>query len=138
MYLSTKYSCPALEVAESLPAGSGEDWLCWRSLNRLRTGVGHAKTVMGLSRRRPVSDRAGKGMCPQMGEHCVKDTTEEEDHKTVPVSSYQLTCFMIKGNHYRKLYKLKNHHKLKSTHVRNLTIGPGQAVAEEYFCCILL
>ena len=22
-----------LEVAESLPAGSGEDWLCWRALN---------------------------------------------------------------------------------------------------------
>ena len=35
-----------VEVAESLPAGSGEDWLCWRSLNRLRTGVGRAKTVM--------------------------------------------------------------------------------------------
>ena len=46
-----------LEVAESLPAGSGEDWLCWRSLNRLRTGVGRAKNSdeeMGLSRRRPV------------------------------------------------------------------------------------
>ena len=26
-----------LEVAESLPVGSGEDWLCWRALNRLRT-----------------------------------------------------------------------------------------------------
>ena len=35
-----------LEVAESLPAGSGEDWLCWRALNRLRIGVGRAKTVM--------------------------------------------------------------------------------------------
>ena len=35
-----------LEVAESFPAGSGEDWLCWRALNRLRTGVGRAKTVM--------------------------------------------------------------------------------------------
>ena len=32
-----------LEVAESLPAGSGEDW---RSLNRLCTGVGRATTVM--------------------------------------------------------------------------------------------
>ena len=35
-----------LDVAESLPAGSGEDWLCWRALNRLRKGVGRAKTVM--------------------------------------------------------------------------------------------
>ena len=35
-----------LEVAESLPAGSGEDWLCWQAINRLRTGVGRAKTTM--------------------------------------------------------------------------------------------
>ena len=34
-----------LDVAASLPAGSGEDWLCWRALTRLRTGVGRAKTV---------------------------------------------------------------------------------------------
>ena len=35
-----------LEVAPSLPAGSGEDWLCWRAINRLRTGMGLAKIVM--------------------------------------------------------------------------------------------
>ena len=34
-----------LEVAESLSHGSGEDWLCWRALSRLRIGVGRAKTV---------------------------------------------------------------------------------------------
>ena len=27
------------------------------------------------------SDRAGKGMRPQVGEHCVKDTKAEEYHK---------------------------------------------------------
>ena len=31
---------------QSLPAGFGEDRLCWRALNRLRTGMGRAKTVM--------------------------------------------------------------------------------------------
>ena len=35
-----------LDGGQSLPAGSGEDWLCWKVLNGLRTGVGHAKTVM--------------------------------------------------------------------------------------------
>ena len=35
-----------LEVAESLPAGSGEDCLYWRAINRLRIGVGRAKTMM--------------------------------------------------------------------------------------------
>ena len=28
------------------------------------------------------SDRAGKGMRPQVGENCVKDTKEEEGHYT--------------------------------------------------------
>ena len=99
-----------LEVAESLPAGSGEDWLYWRAVNRLRTGVGRAKTVMRrwgylddaqsvdcdcgepqtmahlLSCRlldevstaddlATVTERAD--MRPQVGENCVKDTTEE-------------------------------------------------------------
>ena len=92
-----------LDVAESLSAGFGEDWLCWRALNRLRTGVGCAKTVMRrwgylndaqsadcdceepqtmasplLPSNDLASDRAGKGMRPQAGEKCVKDTKEEE------------------------------------------------------------
>ena len=47
----------SLDVTESLPAGSGEDWLCWRALNRLRTGGGSCENSdeeMGLSLRRPV------------------------------------------------------------------------------------
>ena len=43
---SSASSSRLLPVAESLPAGSGEDWLRWRALNRLRTGVCRAKTVM--------------------------------------------------------------------------------------------
>ena len=35
-----------LEEAESLPVGSGEVWLRWRAINRLRTGMGRAKTMM--------------------------------------------------------------------------------------------
>ena len=35
-----------LDVAASLPAGCGDDWLCWRAINRMRTGVGRAKTMM--------------------------------------------------------------------------------------------
>ena len=46
MPASVKMGLEVAEWPESLPAGSGEDWLCWRSLNRLRTGVGCAKTVM--------------------------------------------------------------------------------------------
>ena len=33
-------------MAESLPAGSGEDWLGCRALNRRRTAVGRAKSMM--------------------------------------------------------------------------------------------
>ena len=59
-----------LEVAESLPAGSGEDWLCWRALNRPRTGGGpceNSDEEMGLSRRRPVCGMRLRGAtddCP--------------------------------------------------------------------------
>ena len=37
-----------LEAAEALPAGSDQPRLCWRSLNRRRTGIGHAKTNMRI------------------------------------------------------------------------------------------
>ena len=108
-----------LEVAESLPAGSGEDWLCWRAINRLRTGVGRAKTMMRrwgylddaqsvdcdcgepqtmahlfscrlLDEACTADDLAtmterGKGMRPQVGEHRVKNTKEEEDCNNPPL-----------------------------------------------------
>ena len=35
-----------LAAAESLPAVFYQPWLCWRSLNRLRTGIDRAKTTM--------------------------------------------------------------------------------------------
>ena len=41
-----------LEAAESLPAGSGEDWLCWTA-HRGGPCENNAEE-MGLSRRRPV------------------------------------------------------------------------------------
>ena len=89
-----------------LSAGSGEDWLFWRALNRLRIGVGRAKTVMRrlgyfddaqsavdcdcgephtmvhllhcrLLDEACTADRAGKGMRSQVGGNCVKDTKED-------------------------------------------------------------
>ena len=115
-----------LEVAESLPAGSGEDWLCWRAINRLRTGVGHAKTMMRrwgylddaqsvdcdcgepqtmahlLSCRLLGEACTAEDLAPQVGEHCVKDTKEEEeclecpslDRVTRPVSSTVVQQFV--------------------------------------------
>ena len=56
-----------LEVAESLPAGSGEDWLCWRAIDRLRTGVGRAKTVK-IS---PLKD--GRRVYMGVGFVCLKE-----------------------------------------------------------------
>ena len=35
-----------LQAAEDLPAGSGQPWLCCRSLNRLRTGIDRGNTTM--------------------------------------------------------------------------------------------
>ena len=44
-----------LEVAESLPAASGEDWLCWRSPTAHKGGpCENSDEEMGLSQRRPV------------------------------------------------------------------------------------
>lgn len=37
-----------MEPREHLPAGYNEDWCIWRSLNRLRTGVGRAKSSLKL------------------------------------------------------------------------------------------
>ena len=62
-----------LQVAESLPAGSGEDWFCWRALNRLRTGVGRAKTLMrngasgGVLHGPGLGPRAGPARSPWAG-----------------------------------------------------------------------
>ena len=41
-------------VAESLPAGSGEDWLCWRSPAHRGGPCENSDEEMRLSRRRPV------------------------------------------------------------------------------------
>ena len=95
-----------LEVAESVQAGSGEDWRCWRALNRLRTGVGRAKTMMRwgyiddaqsvdcdcgephtmahllscrlLHEACTADDLATVTERAKAGENCVKDTTEKE------------------------------------------------------------
>ena len=73
-----------LEVAESLPAGSEEDWLCWRALNRLRTWVGRAKTMMRrwgyLDDAQSVDCDCGEPQtmahllsCPLLDEACTAD-----------------------------------------------------------------
>ena len=60
-----------LEAAEALPAGSDRPWLCWRSLNRLRTGIECAKTAM---RRWGYIDNTQSVNCgePQAMAHCCR------------------------------------------------------------------
>ena len=56
-----------LEAAEALPAGSDQPWLCWRSLNRLGTGIGRAKTKMrrlGLTRSQSTASVANRKQWP--------------------------------------------------------------------------
>ena len=66
-------------MAEYLPAGSGEDWLCWRALNRLRAGVGGGKTVL---RRWGYLDDAQSVDCdcgePQTMAHLLEACTADD------------------------------------------------------------
>ena len=104
-----------LETTEALSAGSDQQWLCWRSLNGLRTAIVRAKTTMrrwsyidntqsvncdcgepqtmphllccwlldepSIASRKTSPhnrQREGKGVCPEVATHCVKDTTEQD------------------------------------------------------------
>ena len=86
-----------LQVVESLPAGSGEDWLCWRALTRLRTGVGRAKTV---TRRCGYLDDAQSVDCdcgePQTMAHLLScrllDETCTADDDLVTVTEQAKAC----------------------------------------------
>ena len=51
------------EAAESLPTGSEQPWLCWRSLNSLHTEIGSAKTTM---RRWSYNDNTQSFKCDQL------------------------------------------------------------------------
>ena len=55
------------------------------SLRQNGTGGGRVFAAPGHS------DRTGKGMRPQVGEHCVKDTKEEEDHCPYPEIHFRKT-----------------------------------------------
>ena len=97
-----------LEVAASLQAGSGEDWLCWRALNRLRTGVGRAKTVMRrwgyLDDAQPVDCDCGEARtmahllsCRLLDEVCTAD-----DLATLAERTTVRTDGSLKFSVYRK------------------------------------
>ena len=94
-----------LEVGESLPAGSGEELLTdcvqgwavrkqWWGDGAISTTPSRwiaTPTTRGMYGWRPDhSGRAGKSMRPQVGEKCVKNTTEEEGQALFEYNSRHL------------------------------------------------
>ena len=86
-----------LEAARGLPSGSDQPWLCWHSLNGLRTGIGRAKTTM---KRRAYIDntqsvncspeyKAGKAVCPEVAVHCLKDNNYRREEAKVSSDARQ-------------------------------------------------
>ena len=95
------------EAAESITSGAHQPWFCRRSLNRLSTVIGRAKTTMANHRQWPASSAAGYLMSPAIQRKDLITLTQSNQRTVLAghggrCETQRKTEIEIRGHHQKR------------------------------------